>query len=103
MSVYEGVPSPMAYSAMVLNNWIQRKRAQRVSVATDSAPMRTRLLVSFIRITLHIVGFSAFTNAMFHANIIVGWCAIAVSCFIFSWLFTGSSDSEPADAGQNRR
>lgn len=102
MTVYEGVPSPVTYGAMVLNNWIQRKRARRVEVSTESAPMRARLFNSFIRIVLHIVGFSALTNAMFQWNIIAGWCAVAISCFIFSWLFTGNEPAQ-ADSAQNRR
>lgn len=101
MSVYEGVPSPTVYIGMKLNNWIQRNRMKRAEIATDSAPTRSKWLHSLTRIVLHIAGFSALTNAMFHWNIIAGWCAVAVSCFIFSWLFTGA---EPAsDNGQTRR
>lgn len=102
MAVYEGVPSPATYMGMVLNNWIQSKRARRAEVTHGSAPTRTKFFKSLIRIVAHIVGFSAFTNAMFQWNMIAGWIAVAVSCFVFSWLFTGS-EPEPADSGHMRR
>ena len=103
MAVYEGVPGVGTYVGMVLNNWIQKRKARQRVSAVEGNRVQSRWLYSLTRIVLHIVGFSALTNAMFQWNIIAGWCAVAVSCFVFSWLFTGASEPAPADSGQMRR
>jgi hypothetical protein len=103
MAVYEGVPTPATYAGMVLNNWIQKKRARRVSIGSERANNGARFVNSLMRIVLHIVGFSALTNAMFQWNMIAGWIAVAVSCFVFSWLFTTNGEQPDSDSGQMRR
>lgn len=103
MAVYEGVPTIPTYLGMKLNNAIQRRKSRERVSSVDSVSGQARWFKVLVRITMHIAGFSALTNAMFQWNIIAGWCAVAFSCFVFSWLFTGSSGQAPDDTGQMRR
>ena len=103
MTTYEGIPGPVTYLGMVLNNAIQKSKARQRAKTVAGNSVQSRWFKIMARIVLHIVGFSALTNAMFQWNIIAGWLAVAVSCFAFSFLFT--SDAEPTDTqnGQMRR
>lgn len=69
------------------------KVASTIAKRKERKEFSIPLMQSLIRFALHVAGFSCLTYGAFTFNILAGFITAGVSCFAFSWLFTGSGES----------
>lgn len=84
------LPGIPGYFAMRLAR-VANKRRER------SANRGRALYQTIVRLVLHMAGFSALTKAAFEWNMLAGWVAVGVSCFVLSTLLTVSSNEPSPD------
>jgi len=71
---------------------IAMKLARRATKRREQAMTRvpTGLTLAFVRLTLHLAGFSSLTYAAFMWDMKAGFIAAGLCCFVFSTLLTAS-------------
>lgn len=67
------------------------KKARRAEIAVSRNHPR---FLSFVKLMMHIAGFSCLTIAGFKWSIIAGFVIAGISCFALSWLLSNTSTNE---------